>query len=75
MSGTDQLAAEGSGSLASADNRAIWLGLLGSSALARRETWELVFRFLLSRDKILNAHLQPALVPVAPATALALAAA
>ena len=35
----------GSGSRASADNRAIWLGLLGPSALASRLTWEFVFRF------------------------------
>jgi 4-amino-4-deoxy-L-arabinose transferase-like glycosyltransferase len=45
----DHLVAEGTGSRASADNRAIWLGLLGLSALARGETWELILRFLLVR--------------------------
>jgi 4-amino-4-deoxy-L-arabinose transferase-like glycosyltransferase len=44
----DHLAA-GGGSRASADNRAIWLGLLGPSALARRDTWELVFRLVVVR--------------------------
>ena len=39
----------GGGSRASADNRAIWLGLVGPSALLRRQTWELVGRFLFLR--------------------------
>jgi hypothetical protein len=39
----------GGGSRASADNRAIWLGLLGPSALLRPETWELLGRFLFVR--------------------------
>ncbi len=45
----DHLVGEGGGSLASADNRAIWLGLVVPSALARRETWELIVRFLFIR--------------------------
>ncbi len=45
----DHVVAGGGGSRASADNRAIWLGLLGFSALSSRETWEWVFRFLLIR--------------------------
>ncbi len=45
----DDLVASGSGSRASADNRAIWLGLLGPSALPSRGTWVLVFRFLFLR--------------------------
>jgi 4-amino-4-deoxy-L-arabinose transferase-like glycosyltransferase len=39
----------GDGSRASADNRAIWLGLVGPSALLRPRTWELVGRFLFVR--------------------------
>jgi 4-amino-4-deoxy-L-arabinose transferase-like glycosyltransferase len=45
----DHLVAGGSGSRASADNRAIWLGLLGLSALSSRATWELILRFLFIR--------------------------
>ena len=45
----DHLVAGGGGSRASSDNRAIWLGLLGPSALANRDTWELVFRLLFIR--------------------------
>ena len=43
------LVRDGSGSLASADNRAIWLGLIGPAALAHRQTWEHIFRFLCIR--------------------------
>ena len=45
----EYLLAGGGGSRASVDNRAIWLNLLGPSALAMRETWGLVFRFLVVR--------------------------
>jgi hypothetical protein len=43
------LVAAGDGSRASADNRAIWLGLLAPSSLAHGETWALALRFLLIR--------------------------
>jgi 4-amino-4-deoxy-L-arabinose transferase-like glycosyltransferase len=39
----------GGGSRASADNQAIWLGLLHPSALWRRATWELIGRFVFLR--------------------------
>jgi 4-amino-4-deoxy-L-arabinose transferase-like glycosyltransferase len=39
----------GEGSLASADNRSIWLGMLGPVALFQPETLRFVFRFLLIR--------------------------
>jgi 4-amino-4-deoxy-L-arabinose transferase-like glycosyltransferase len=45
----DHLVGEGGGSRASADNRAIWLGLVALGALARRETWEIIVRFLFLR--------------------------
>ncbi len=45
----DHLVGGGSGSRASADNRAIWMGLVGPSALIRRETWEWIVRFLFVR--------------------------
>ena len=39
----------GGGSRASADNRAIWLGLLAPAALLQPETWTLALRFLAVR--------------------------
>jgi 4-amino-4-deoxy-L-arabinose transferase-like glycosyltransferase len=45
----DHLVGGGSGSRASADNRAIWLGLVGPSALIRRETWAWIVYFLFVR--------------------------
>src|SRR5262249_39151064 len=41
--------AAGIGSRASADNRAIWLGLLAPSAPWHPETWTLALRFLIVR--------------------------
>ncbi len=43
------LVATGDGSRASADNRAIWLGLLAPSAWIQPESWTLALRFLLVR--------------------------
>ena len=45
----DNLVAGSTGSRASADNRAIWLGLIGLGALTRGETWSHIVRFLLIR--------------------------
>jgi hypothetical protein len=45
----EHLVAAGDGSRASADNRSIWLGLLGPSALLKPETWKLAGWFLLFR--------------------------
>ena len=43
----DHLVEWAAGSRASADNRSIWLGLLGPSALLKTETWKFVGWFLL----------------------------
>ena len=43
----DGILAEATGSRASADNRAIWLGVLSSTALLSPRTWESVGRFVL----------------------------
>jgi len=45
----DRLAGSGEGSRAAAENRAIWLGLLGLGALGSAETWRNVARFLAIR--------------------------
>lgn len=45
----DHLLAGSTGSRASADNRAIWMRLIGLSALAKGETWSHIVRFLVVR--------------------------